>query len=183
MSAVRIALASVVLAAVVPLAAAAERDREPEGTQCVSIDDAAARLACYDQAFGRPTAAGVASAAVAEDAAPALSDSPPAGASPDAVRAADEFGLTETAKRKRDPEKAKEAMPESISATVARVSWRPTGEVVVTLENDQVWEQAEIVTTTARVKPGDVVTIRKAALGSHTMVTAGRAVIRVRRVR
>jgi len=74
-------------------------------------------------------------------------------------------------------------MPESISATVARVSWRPTGEVVVVLENDQVWEQAEIVTTKARVKAGDVVTIRKAALGSHTMVTAGRAAIRVRRVR
>lgn len=179
----RIALAAAVLAVVVPPVAAAERDRESEGAKCVSIEDTAARLACYDEAFGRPTAAGVASAAAADEAAAVRSTPAPPAASPDAARAVDEFGLTETAKRKRDPEKAKEVMPESISATVARVSWRPTGEVVVVLENDQVWEQAEIVTTKARVKAGDVVTIRKAALGSHTMVTAGRAAIRVRRVR
>jgi hypothetical protein len=53
----------------------------------------------------------------------------------------------------------------------------------VKLENDQVWEQAEIVTTKARLKPGDVVTIRKAALGSYTLLTPSRMVIRVRRVR
>jgi len=183
MSPARIALAAFLLAVVVPPVAAAERDRESGGSKCVSIEDTAARLSCYDQAFGRPTAAGVASAAVADEVAAARSTSPPVGAAPDAARAVDEFGLTETAKRKRDPEKAKESMPESISATVARVSWRPTGEVVVVLENDQVWEQAETVTTKARVKAGDVVTIRKAALGSHTMVTASRAAIRVRRVR
>jgi hypothetical protein len=116
-------------------------------------------------------------------AATAGSATSPAEASSDANRAVEEFGLTEAAKRKRDPEKAKETMPESISASVASVSFRPTGEVVVKLENDQVWEQAEIVTTKARLKAGDVVTIRKAALGSYTLLTPSRMVIRVRRVR
>ncbi len=119
----------------------------------------------------------------ASAAASAGSAAPAAAASSDATRAVEEFGLTEAAKRKRDPEKAKETMPESISATVAGVSFRPTGEVVVKLDNDQIWEQAEIVTTKARLKVGDVVTIRKAALGSYTLLTPSRMVIRVRRVR
>jgi hypothetical protein len=131
MSAARIALASFVLAAVLPPVAAAERDRAHEGAQCVSIEDASTRLECYDYAFDRPTPAGVASAPVAAGAAAAVSASPPAGASPDAVRAVDEFGLTETAKRKRDPEKAKETMPESIQRPSPAFRGAATGEVVV----------------------------------------------------
>lgn len=191
----------IVLAAAGPAVTAAEGEQQHAGARCVAIGDAAARLACYDQAFDRAAAEDVApasvaggaavagAAAVANTAAPASAAAPaspaaaPAGASSDAARAVEEFGLTETAKRKRDPEKAKETMPESISASVARVSFRPTGEVIVALDNEQVWEQAEIVTTKARVQAGDVVTIRKAALGSYTMLTPSRTIIRVRRVR
>jgi hypothetical protein len=180
MSAARIALASFLLAAVVSPASAAEADPgAARARTCVSIEDASARLACYDQALGRPVTAGATAAAAATTASAASA----VGPTPDAARAVDEFGLTEAAKRKRDPEKAKETMPESISAAVKRVSFRPTGEVVVTLDNDQVWEQAEAVTMSVRVKAGDTVTIRKAALGSYTLVTPGRAAIRVRRVR
>jgi len=193
--------AVVVLVSAVPAATAAEAEQQHAGARCAAIDDASARLACYDQVFGRSTAAGVAPAAVtggaaaagnaaaagtavaAGAAAGAGSAAPAAAAASDATRAVDEFGLTEAAKRKRDPEKAKETMPESISATVASVSFRPTGEVVVKLDNGQVWEQAEIVTTKVRLKAGDVVTIRKAALGSYTLLTPSRMVIRVRRVR
>ncbi len=197
MSATRTAVAAtvravIVLAVVVPTAWASEREQPHAGARCVAIEDASARLACYDQAFDRPAAKGVASAAAAEGVAPAAaaggslttgSAAAPAGASSEAARAIEEFGLTETSKRRRDPEKAKETMPESISASVVRVSFRPTGEVVVALDNDQVWEQAEIVTTQARVKKGDAVTIRKSALGSYTLLTPSRMVVRVRRVR
>lgn len=166
---------ALMLASLAPLVAGAESDATPAAAQCVSIEDSAARLACYDRAFGRSSETGAAAPAIAEGTAAAVST--------DAARAVDEFGLSDAAKRKRDPEKAKETMPESISSTVTRVAFRPTGEVVVTLENEQVWEQAEIVTTKPRVKVGDAVTIRKAALGSYTLLTPGRTVIRVRRVR
>ena len=196
-----VAPALIFLAAASPTVTAADTEPQHAGARCVAIDDASARLACYDQVFGRPATADVepavvtgsaagAGAAAAAGTATATSTTagagsavPPAGASSDATRAVEEFGLTDVAKRKRDPEKAKETMPESISSSVAGVSFQPTGEVVVALDNGQVWEQAEIVTTRARLKAGDVVTIRKAALGSYTMLTPSRMVIRVRRVR
>jgi len=172
----RLALAASMLTAAASLATAAEREQGSAAAKCVSIEDAAARLGCYDQAFGRPAAApAAASAIVGGDAA--------AAASVDAARGVDEFGLSEAAKRQRDPEKAKDTMPTSISSTVSDVSFRPTGEVVVTLENGQVWTQAETVTTKARVKAGDEVTIRKAAMGSYVLVTPSRTAIRVRRAR
>ena len=93
-----------------------------------------------------------------------------------------DFGLTEAAKRARDPEKAKNQMPESITGTVAAVGRRPAGELTVTLENGQVWTQVT-VDQRARVAAGDTVTIKKAALGSHLLVTQGRYATRVRRVK
>ncbi len=79
-------------------------------------------------------------------------------------------------------EKAKDEMPESITGTVAAVGRRPDGELSVTLENGQVWTQVT-VDQRARVTAGDTVTIKKAALGSHLLVTQGRYATRVRRVK
>jgi len=132
-----------------------------DARDCAGIPDDAQRLACYDAAFGRTPAK--ASALVAVD--------PVA-----------EFGLTEAQKRAQDPERARAASPESISAVVTSVRRQSTGELVVTLDNGQVWAQAEVMTM-ARAAPGDTVTVRKAALGSHVMVTANRVAMRVRRVR
>jgi hypothetical protein len=53
---------------------------------------------------------------------------------------------------------------------------------VVTLENGQVWTQIQ-VDVRARIAVGDTVTIKKAALGSHMLVTASRYATRVRRVK
>jgi len=162
-----------------------------EGThRCAAVAGDAARLACYDQAFGRPdsnsTPGGPAAPAAQATSASAIpAAAAPAVAMPSATAAAqarEEFGLSEAAKRARDPEKAREMMPESIAAVVAKVVRRPTGESIVTLENEQVWEQAE-PGTTVLLKAGDSVTIRKAALGSYVLVTPSRAAVRVRRVR
>ena len=90
-----------------------------------------------------------------------------------------DFGLTEAAKRARDPQ---QEMLESITGTVAAVGRRPDGELTVTLENGQVWTQVT-VDQRARVAAGDTVTIKKAALGSHLLVTQGRYATRVRRVK
>lgn len=182
-----VALASVVFASTSPAFGAAGA----EGShRCAAVTGDAARLACYDQAFGRPDS----NATPGGAAAPAVQAQPvtvaPAVAAPvvpvpsatAAAQAREEFGLSETAKRARDPEKARETMPQSITVVVAKVVRRPTGESIVTLENDQVWEQAE-PGTTVLLKAGDSVTIRKAALGSYVLVTPSRAAVRVRRVR
>jgi len=145
---------------------------------CASIADDAQRLACYDNAFGRPQAVGAGS--------PAAGPAPAAAAAPAATvfvtDPVDEFGLSEAAKRARDPEKAKDTLPEQISAEVAKVSRRPTGEMVVTLESGQVWVQIETVSK-AIVKPGDTVTIKKGALGSYLLVSANHVATSVRRIR
>jgi hypothetical protein len=146
---------------------------------CAGIAEDAARLACYDEAFGRRSIAHTGESA----AAPVTLDAGVAASS--AVATVDpvaDFGLTDSQKRARDPEQAKKTMPDSITATVAHVRRRPTGELVVTLDNGQVWAQTETVSQ-AVVKPGDLVTIRKGALGSFVLVTANRIATKVQRTK
>jgi hypothetical protein len=167
---------------------------------CASINDDSARLACYDAAVGRsprpaPAAQAAAPAAVAAPAsaakpvqrpaqvAPAPAQAPAAAAAEAAKDPVSEFGLSESAKAARDPDKAAQAAaaPQSVTAKVISVRWRKYGEFVVTLDNGQVWEQIEPMPS-AIVKVGDVVTIKKALFGSFTLVTAGRIGTKVRRL-
>jgi hypothetical protein len=164
--------------ALLPLALAvlAARAADSDAPQrCSGISDDLARLACYDAIFRKSTSTAASTAVPAAAAAPAAAAS--AATSPEA-----DFGLTEAAKRARDPEEAKVEMPESITGTVAAVGRRPDGELTVTLENGQVWTQVT-VDQRARVAVGDTVTIKKAALGSHLLVTQARYATRVRRVK
>ncbi len=166
-----------------------------DGASCVAVSDDAARLACYDRAYGRSAAgksaptAGAAAAGMAAAAAPKS----PAVASPTAVHAAPaaatpkdpvaEFGLTEAAKKAKDPAKAAEAAaaPASVTAKVISLRFKKYGEFVVTLDNAQVWEQNEPMPS-AIVRVGDTVTVKKAVLGSYTLVTAARVATKVHRV-
>jgi hypothetical protein len=159
---------------------------------CAAIVDDRARLACYDSLFGKPVASApaaapaTASAATPSVAGPASSGTSAAtAAAPTTAAATDpeaDFGLTEAAKRAREPEQSKEELPDSITGTVAKVGQRPAGELVVTLDSGQVWTQVE-VDVRARIAVGDTVTIKKAALGSFLLVTASRYATRVRRVK
>lgn len=155
-----------------------------EPRRCATLADDQARLACYDSIFRKPAPTATAEAPsvdvpAAAGAAAGTVAGTPAGsaATPEA-----DFGLTEAAKRARIPEESREQLPESISATVAKVSRQPAGELIVTFVNGQVWTQVQ-VDVRARVAVGDTVTIRKAALGSHLLVTANRYATRVRRVK
>jgi len=164
--------------AAVLLTTQAVRADEPQ--RCAAMTDDGARLACYDSLF-RPRDG------VPRVRAPAVPAAPTAGAATGTVAAATstpeaDFGLTEAAKRSREPEESREQLPESISGTVAKVARQPAGELVVTLDNGQVWTQLQ-VDKRARVAAGDTVTIKKAALGSHLLVTANRYATRVRRVK
>jgi hypothetical protein len=95
--------------------------------------------------------------------------------------AADEFGMTPHAQRKLNPA-AHSDKPASITASVTKVDLRRDGRWVVTLDNGHVWQQIETVSE-ARVRVGDSITVREAALGSHLLVTTSRIATRVRRVR
>ena len=148
---------------------------------CAAIGDDAARLACYDRIFRAPAAAKAPSTTVGTAATTAVAPASTAVV-PAAAKPPDDFGLTEAAKRARDPERAKEEKSESVTATVAAVGRRPAGELVVTLDNGQVWTQVE-VDQRARVAAGDTVTIKRGALSSYLLVTQSRYATRVRRAK
>ena len=135
----------------------------PDGASCVAVNDDAARLACYDRAFGRK-AASSRTAATAASAAPVAA--PPTSAIPAPAAPKDpvaEFGLTEAARQAKDPVKAAEAAaaPTSVTAKIISVRFRKYGEFVVTLDNAQVWEQNE---------PMPSAVVRESCSGSVTAV-------------
>lgn len=167
----RPAILSICAGAVLALPAGYARATD-DPHKCVTVADDAARLACYDRAFGRTPAA---------KAAPSAQATAPVGSTaPTATGSASEFGLSEAQRQAKDPARAASS-PESISAKAISVRWRKYGEFVVTLDNGQVWEQLEPMPS-AVVKVGDSVTIKKGWLGSYMLVTAGRVGTKVRRI-
>jgi len=153
--------------------------------RCAKLTDDRARLECYDEVARRLAGTNAqpladASAAASGTATTANRPSSPSHvtAPPPAKPGAD-FGLSEAAKQARDPEKAKQ---DSISAEVATIARRLTGEMVVTLADGQVWAQLD-PDTRAKLKVGDTVTIRRAALGSYLLVTPSGMATRVKRLK
>jgi hypothetical protein len=130
--------------ALLPLAFAALAAQAAGGDapqHCAGIDHDRSRLECYDAIFRKP-AESAASAAVPGAAAETASASVSASVSASAAANPEsDFGLTEAAKRARDPQ---QEMLESITGKVAAVSRRPAGELIVTLENGQVWTQVTV---------------------------------------
>jgi len=149
--------------------------------RCSAIDDASQRLACYDAAFGRPAGATTVAITPKPALAPAATATATATAAVDPVaQQRAEFGLSDAAKKARDPQQSAQA--ESITDKLATLGQRPTGELVFNLQNGQVWLQIESDSRT-RVKAGDTVTIRRGALGSFLLVGPDRMPVRVRRAR
>lgn len=153
------------LLGVVLIQAAFASDPQDPKHPCSVVHDAAERLACYDAQFGTP--------ADVDDAPVTLAN---------AARARKDFGLSESQRRARTPESDRHVFPDRIEAVVMNVRRQATGEMVVALDNEQVWIQAEPVTS-ARLRVGDTVIIRKAALGSYQLVTPQSIAMRVRRLR
>lgn len=151
------------------LCAQAASAAEP-ASRCVGIDDDRARLACYDEAFGRMAPVGAtARAATVAGAAPTPSAVP--------ERPEKDFGLSAE-------QRAPNREPKELVATVANVQAHShIGRWIVTLDNGQVWEQRETTSEARRPRPGDTVTISKASLGSYLLTAPGRGSSRVRRIR
>ena len=128
---------------------------------CTSITGASERLACYDAAF------------------PPVANAVDLGSQRE--RALKEFGLNKSQLRDRDPERMRVVAPDRIEGSVARMSVRPSGERVITLDSGQVWLLTE-VTMKGPLQTGDRVTVREAALGSHMLVTPKNVALRARRI-
>lgn len=132
---------------------------------CASVLEADARLACYDKAF--PPASGAGSDVLDLEA--------------QRRKAVEEFGFNKQQLFERKPEQLRAAEPDRIQGTVEGVLERPGGERVITFENGQVWLLTE-GTSRGRLKAGDKVTVRTAALGSYMLVTPSGIALRAKRL-
>lgn len=148
-------------------ARAAEPVIKAEFFACAAEKDDARRLACFDAAVDRAQAA-------------------PANQAPAVVAAPlsqeEKFGLRGELKQEK-AQKAPELQElEQLQAQVTKVSVKPHGELVVTLENGQVWTEIQ-TNSGARVKAGDRVAIKAGALGSFLLVAPNGRSTKVTRVR
>ena len=142
--------------------------------QCRGIVDPMQRLACYDLA--------TAPAATVARPAPAPTPIPtPARPESTSLPQPDQFGLDQRQLVQSGRSETAPAL-KSISGLISHVENRPDGGFVVTLDNGQVWEQAE-PDAFALPHPGNRVTVRRGTLGSFQLVTAHHVATRVRRVR
>jgi len=128
---------------------------------CAAIAADAQRLACFDR-LAAQSAAGKAPAAAAAVAAPAA----PAAAQPPA------FGLY----------KSEHPAPveQEISAKITAFGRRADGKPTIALEGNGLWELED---SDPLMAVGDVVTIRRSALGSFMLTTPTKRTHRVRRLR
>lgn len=199
-----VALAALPGAPRVPAAEALSADLK----HCAAVESAAARLACYDALAGRsgasePTSPGPANAAPAPavpNPAPVVSAAPagsPAAAAPPAPRmttaapaavpvpapapapnpaeAEQNFGLS-SAQLHTAPQG-----PQSIEAHVSQVTQDQALRSFAVLDNGQTWLSTE---GGLDLVSGELVTVRRAALGSYMLVsTSSKHSYHVRRVR
>lgn len=137
---------------------------------CAQIQDDAQRLQCYDGAVGRLRQAETQGQVVAVDRAQAQ----------EIERDSFGFHLPSLSRLLPNLEGGDDVI-DNIEMTVARVRVSPTGYHTFEMENGQTWTQVE-PENARNVRAGDVVTIRRAALGSFRLISSrGGAGHRVRR--
>jgi len=139
---------------------------DAESHACSQITRDKSRLACYDEAFGRPSAELTAAELAAEKA-----------------KAEREFGLSAKQVQERDPDFEAPVVIEGLESTVAKVkATKPGRPQVVTLANGQVWALTE-GSVRGYLSVGDAVSIRKGGFGTHRLITPGGAGLRAKRLR
>jgi len=156
---------------------------------CRAEKDDARRLSCFDREIGRYSSQSPENGA----APPARIAEPPSGtstanAAPAVVPAATpspqaEFGFVGgTAPEERARKQAAANPPTQLQATVTGISRRGYGELIVTLDNSQVW--AELAhDPDFDLGVNDKVTIKRAMLGSFLMINPDKRSTRVKRLR
>jgi hypothetical protein len=147
---------------------------------CSTETDDARRLSCYDRAAATlDTSAATGARAAPATGSPAKTPATvPAPQSAPASSDAADFGVSEgPLAAKRQATGVKE-----ITAVVTSVQVRPRGQLLMTLDNGQVWQQNQAVEYFP-LNVGDTVKIRSAALGSYLLLTPAKRTTKVTRVR
>jgi pyruvate/2-oxoglutarate dehydrogenase complex dihydrolipoamide acyltransferase (E2) component len=159
----KIAVTSLVLATIGARVLAAESTTIPTDQllACVDLQDAAARLACFDQV------AQLAGARRAPSAPAAVPTTAPA-----ATAALPSFGQAQLKPNERPAESAQES---ALHARVASSRSAGQGTYLLTLDNGQVWRH-EDGDFASYLAVGEAVTISKASMGSYRLTRdAGKA--------
>ena len=193
-------------AAVATIPQAFAQTLPPSVIACADEADVLKRLSCYDREVARyrtPPATAASrgpsastappSGATTSNSTPARSSAatarpttPPAVAAPSSSTAADtatataEFGMNGEIKRKDktpDPPKL-----DKLTARIASIAQKPHGESIYSLEDGQVWEEAESEQHIP-LHSGEEVTIKRGVLGAFYLSSAEVRGLRVRRVR
>jgi hypothetical protein len=94
---------------------------------------------------------------------------------------ADQFGLTADIARRRDPVAEHKADDAVLPGKIVALRQAPGGELIFTLDNQQVWIQAE-VDPRKRFAVGDVVHIEHGAMGSLWLAADKARKTRVKRI-
>jgi hypothetical protein len=144
---------------------------------CSAETDAARRLRCFDRATAMLDQAAASPAPAARSSTARATSGTAAASTPPSSEAA-EFGVREgplDAKRRATALK-------QIRAVVAAIEFRPRGELVMTLDNGQVWAQND-ATAYFPLKVGDTVQISSATLGSYVLLAPSKRATKVTRVR
>ena len=172
----------VAVAAVVLVSQAAMADIDALGERilaCSGEADDSRRLACYDREAGTLSAPDETVSAAAGAAQPGVADTE--NASDAAGASADDFGMNRDLARSKGVLEAEDKVRE-ISATVVEVAKPGRRELVVTLDNGQIWIEKS-ATMGFRVRVGDTVIIRQGSFsGAYRMHNRGRS-SQVRRVK
>jgi hypothetical protein len=93
----------------------------------------------------------------------------------------DQFGMTVDIARKRDPVAAARSENESLSGKIAVLQEAPHGEYIFTLDNGQIWIQAEL-RSNVRFEVGDAVQIEHGAMSSLWLAADHHRKTRVKRI-
>jgi hypothetical protein len=166
------------------VSAAVAQSLPPSVAACTAEKDSLARLVCFDrevakytQSSARVAPTPTAPARVSPPAATVVPTPPPVASQP-----GDDFGVAGqlARKRKEAKEDAGEAVKE-LNASVSSLSKKPYGELVVTLDNGQVWQQNEAKSSFV-IKEGETVVIKPAKFGSFMLTTGSGATTRVHRI-
>jgi hypothetical protein len=157
------------------VASANAADRTSEALlACANEADDAQRLRCFDSVVAGLRKAPAAPAATA----PAAST--PAAAAPEPTKVASTPETRFGARGDIKPDRHEEL--NEIRGTVTALGAKPHGELLVTLDNGQVWGEIHVASK-VRLKTGDAVRIERGALGSYTLVAPNGRSSKVSRIR
>lgn len=144
--------------------------------QCARIDDASARLACYDNNVR------VGNTNAPRPSVPGAMPRPQSGTAIAPNNGATGFGREDVRGPERFETPAGEI--EELTARVSSVVQQTQGVYLLTLEDGAVWQFAETVDFAYRPpRSGSTISIDRAALGSFLMVFDNQRSVRVRRIR